>query len=219
MDTGVQGKQYARQMSKAMCNVDPAEEDLPTPPGELSCSALRQLRSVFIVALGRSGSSQLLRVLNSIPGYRISGETDNAWMYLARFARGVGSGNVAAWRKQKLPICETWPAYGERVSVRAASGKAECRSMVGRRHREAAAITAACRNAQHWSLAAKNCQRPETRALCASSSKVRLDCPLACGTCQLARKLPLNVDSGGTCQLRRLLLALHNPAPRAREGA
>ena len=194
----------------------------PVPPGELSCNALRQLRSVFIVALGRSGSSQLLRVLNSIPGYRISGETDNAWMHLARFARGVGSGEAAAWRKQTLPICETWPAYGERVSVRAARAKAGCRHRVGRRHREAAAIarsiarSPACRDAQRWSLAAENCQRPETRALCASSSKVRLECPLACNTCRLARNMPLNLDNAGACQLRRLLLALHNPAPHAR---
>ena len=195
----------------------------PVPPGELSCNALRQLRSVFIVALGRSGSSQLLRVLNSIPGYRISGETDNAWIHLARFARGVGSGDAAAWRKQtRLPICETWPAYGERVSVRAARAKAGCRHRVGRRHREAAAIarsiarSPACRDAQRWSLAAENCQRPETRALCASSSKVRLECPLACNTCWLARHMPLTLDNGGACQLRRLLLALHNPAPHAR---
>ena len=37
---------------------------------------------VFIIALGRTGSTHLLRLLNSIEGYRVSGETDNAWIYL-----------------------------------------------------------------------------------------------------------------------------------------
>ena len=54
---------------------------------ESSCAALGELPCVFIIALGRSGSSHLLRLLNSVPGYRISGETDNAWLYFTRFAR------------------------------------------------------------------------------------------------------------------------------------
>ena len=46
------------------------------------CTELAQLSCVFIVALGRTGSTHLLRLLNTIPGYRLSGETDNAWVYL-----------------------------------------------------------------------------------------------------------------------------------------
>ena len=47
-----------------------------------SCSAIAALPCVFVVALGRTGSTHLLRLLNAIPGYRLSGETDNAWIYL-----------------------------------------------------------------------------------------------------------------------------------------
>ena len=39
-----------------------------------------------MIALGRTGSTHLLRVLNSVPGYRISGETDNAWIHMGWFA-------------------------------------------------------------------------------------------------------------------------------------
>ena len=50
------------------------------------CSTLSQMQCVFILALGRTGSTHLLRLLNSIPGYRISGETDNAWIHMGWFA-------------------------------------------------------------------------------------------------------------------------------------
>ena len=50
------------------------------------CSLISQMPCVFILALGRTGSTHLLRLLNSIPGYRISGETDNAWIHMGWFA-------------------------------------------------------------------------------------------------------------------------------------
>ena len=50
------------------------------------CSAISQMPCLFILALGRTGSTHLLRLLNSIPGYRISGETDNAWIHMGWFA-------------------------------------------------------------------------------------------------------------------------------------
>ena len=50
------------------------------------CSSISQMPCVFILALGRTGSTHLLRLLNSIPGYRISGETDNAWIHMGWFA-------------------------------------------------------------------------------------------------------------------------------------
>ena len=43
--------------------------------------------AVFVLALGRTGSSHLLRLLNAIEGYRVSGETDNAWVYMGRFLK------------------------------------------------------------------------------------------------------------------------------------
>ena len=62
-----------------------------------SCADLAAMPCVFVVALGRTGSTHLLRVLNAIPGYRVSGETDNAWIYLGWWhaaqqqARGAAS--------------------------------------------------------------------------------------------------------------------------------
>ena len=50
------------------------------------CSAISQMPCLFVLALGRTGSTHLLRLLNSIPGYRISGETDNAWIHMGWFA-------------------------------------------------------------------------------------------------------------------------------------
>lgn len=51
-----------------------------------SCRAIAQMPCVFLIALGRTGSSHLLRLLNGIDGYRLSGETDNAWIYMGRYA-------------------------------------------------------------------------------------------------------------------------------------
>ncbi|KAL1527184.1 hypothetical protein AB1Y20_015863 [Prymnesium parvum] len=65
------------------------------PKGD-GCEALKRLRAVFIIALGRSGSSHLLHVLNSLPGYRISGETDNAWVHLGWFARARLAAGISA---------------------------------------------------------------------------------------------------------------------------
>jgi hypothetical protein len=50
-----------------------------------SCRAMGQMPCVFLIALGRTGSSHLLRLLNGIDGYRLSGETDNAWIYMGRY--------------------------------------------------------------------------------------------------------------------------------------
>ena len=54
---------------------------------DASCAELTAMPAVFVLALGRSGSSHLLRILNAIEGYRISGETDNAWIHAGRFVR------------------------------------------------------------------------------------------------------------------------------------
>jgi len=77
--------------------------DLPVP-----CTDMTSLPCVFIIALGRTGSSHLLRVLNSIPGYRISGETDNAWIQLAQYAtsRGIGSQQgLSRLRRNNSALC------------------------------------------------------------------------------------------------------------------
>jgi len=57
------------------------------------CEAISQLPCVFIIAIGRTGSTHLQRLLNAIPGYRISGETDNAWIYMGWYARAEAAAN------------------------------------------------------------------------------------------------------------------------------
>jgi hypothetical protein len=51
------------------------------------CAEQAARPAVFVLALGRTGSSHLLRLLNAIEGYRVSGETDNAWVYMGRFLK------------------------------------------------------------------------------------------------------------------------------------
>ena len=51
------------------------------------CAEQATRPAVFVLALGRTGSSHLLRLLNAIEGYRVSGETDNAWVYMGRFLK------------------------------------------------------------------------------------------------------------------------------------
>ena len=72
-----------------------------------SCDALAELPCVFIIALGRTGSTHLLRLLNEIPGYRLSGETDNAWVYLGW------------WREQLLATAAAASALGRRRRLQA----------------------------------------------------------------------------------------------------
>ena len=90
------------------------------------CAELAALPCVFVLALGRSGSSHLIRILHAIPGYRISGETDNAWLYLARFARLKAArarlhpvANRLHTSEKEPPMCETWPPFYQRASARA----------------------------------------------------------------------------------------------------
>ena len=65
----------------ARCSVVNAAEH------DRQCREFAEFPCVFVVALGRTGSTHLLRLLNSISGYRLSGETDNAWIYMGWFAR------------------------------------------------------------------------------------------------------------------------------------
>ena len=51
------------------------------------CAEQAARPAVFVLALGRTGSSHLLRLLNAIDGYCVSGETDNAWVYIGRFLK------------------------------------------------------------------------------------------------------------------------------------
>ena len=97
------------------------------------CAALAELPALLVVALGRSGSSSLLRLLNAIPGYRISGETDNAWVFQYRHALalapqyiGVGVEKKPLRQLEETPVCEGWAPFGERASARAQRLRSEC---------------------------------------------------------------------------------------------
>lgn len=41
---------------------------------------------VLVVGVGRSGSTLLQRVLNTMPSTNVCGENRNAWLHVARFA-------------------------------------------------------------------------------------------------------------------------------------
>ena len=58
------------------------------------CAALAEMRCVFILALGRTGSTHLLRLLNNLEGYRISGETDNSWIHMGWFMESIRAGSA-----------------------------------------------------------------------------------------------------------------------------
>lgn len=169
---------------------------------------MAQQQCVFIIALGRSGSSQLLNLLNHIPGYRISGETDNAWLFLSRLARH---------REPKLPLCEHWPPFSQRAASRAANLSQYC-NRVPRTRRESQERNEFCRLARRESRVALRCH---TEKRC-HSPRFRLDCPLACGKpCALGTRAPFAYTTGEganelLCDARATMLQLHNPAPRSR---
>ena len=89
-------------------------------PRDATCDELANHRCVFIVALGRTGSSHLLNLLNAIDGYRISGETDNSWLYLGWFASaarggGFNASDALACEMRRLMLAVHNPAPRARV--------------------------------------------------------------------------------------------------------
>ena len=180
------------------------------------CDALASERAVFIVALGRSGSSHLLHLLNAIPGYRVSGETENAWLHLARHARAAPKPAAAA---AAGPLCELphWRAVlGARGRARAAAGGGSCWTTCARQQlRAARRFNKACKEARKAGLAAHGCHAEVTPHACRSSASVALDCPQS----RAARVDPAvrspYADAAQLCAARRLFLAAHNPPPRA----
>lgn len=181
------------------------------------CARLAQLPAVFIVALGRTGSSQLVRLLNAIPGFRVSGESDNAWAYLARHARSTRSALVGIDRMpllfaDKVPVCETWPPWGERASARASVLRERCE----RKHISQRGRSIICRRARQAANDAQRCHEAATARECMSNKQVALDCPLACGSCHPDGQFLTYEHNGELCSARRLVLAVLNPDPRTR---
>lgn len=70
-------------------------------------------RFVFIVTYGRSGSTLLQNLLNSLPGYEIRGENENTCLHLAQaWAVLRNSAQVNARRKSGNPSDQTSPWFG-----------------------------------------------------------------------------------------------------------
>ena len=196
-----------------------------------TCEELAALPCVFILALGRSGSSHLVQILHSIPGYRISGETDNAWVYLARFARLAeamdqkrarvhqATSTAALGRTgsmAELPLCETWRPYYQRAGARATNLTARCRAM---QHEATGSHVSTCKLARETVREAERCNSVKPRECINPRGMLRKklahSCPVACGACRLSSRTPFE-RSVDLCEARRLLLAVHNPEPRAR---
>jgi hypothetical protein len=78
---------------------------------------------VFIVTYGRSGSTLLMGLLNSIPGYLLRGENDGAVYHLYRFHSTCTRRKRRLRRRFELPLDTTNPHFGlddfpGRVSLR-----------------------------------------------------------------------------------------------------
>lgn len=72
---------------------------------------------VFLVTYGRSGSTLLQNLLNSIPGYCIRGENNNALFHLARSWHAlVEAEPMRGMRKAGTPSDQTDPWYGAELT-------------------------------------------------------------------------------------------------------
>ncbi|WP_212525597.1 sulfotransferase [Actibacterium sp. MT2.3-13A] len=72
---------------------------------------------VFIVTYGRSGSTLLQNLLNSIPGYCIRGENNNTLYHLARAWDTVAQAReMQGLRKRGAPSAQTHPWYGAELT-------------------------------------------------------------------------------------------------------
>lgn len=72
----------------------------------------RQLGHLFVVTYGRSGSTLLLGVLNSIPGYLIRGENDGAVYHLHQFHSACVGKKRRLRKRFELPLDSTNPHFG-----------------------------------------------------------------------------------------------------------
>ena len=72
-----------------------------------------QDRHLFIVTYGRSGSTLLQNLVNSIPGYEIRGENNNALLHYFRAWQAIdGSETLAQMRNAGAPTDQTHPWFG-----------------------------------------------------------------------------------------------------------
>ena len=78
--------------------------------GTAAASPRADLRYVFIVSYGRSGSTLVQGVLNSVPGYLIRGENRAAPFRLYQFHQGITAAGDRFSRKEQLTSRDSW--YG-----------------------------------------------------------------------------------------------------------
>lgn len=86
-------------------------------------------RHVFIVTYGRSGSTLLQNLLNSLPGYRIRGENNNALFHIARAWHAIDSAPPMRGMRAAGEVSDqTHPWYGAEAVDPQALGAALART-------------------------------------------------------------------------------------------
>ena len=86
---------------------------------------------VFIVTYGRSGSTLVQKILNSIPGYCVRGENNNGLFYIYQVWREMTQARaIVALRRQKRQSESDHPWYGAELIEPDAFGHALRRTFV-----------------------------------------------------------------------------------------
>ncbi|HEY9292796.1 MAG TPA: hypothetical protein VIP98_16060, partial [Microlunatus sp.] len=84
------------------------KSDLPIPPLGMSHGE-RSLGYLFVVTYGRSGSTLLQGILNSIPGYLVRGENRSVLRHLYKYQQGLDRDRSLLYRpEQPLPTTHAW---------------------------------------------------------------------------------------------------------------
>ena len=92
---------------------------------------LPQDRHLFIVTYGRSGSTLLQNLVNSIPGYEIRGENNNALLHYFRAWKAIeGCETLAQMRAAGFETDQTHPWFGGEKVLPRPMGKALARNFV-----------------------------------------------------------------------------------------
>ena len=88
-------------------------------------------RFVFIVTYGRSGSTLLQNLLNSLPGYLIRGENNNTVLHLAQAWRAINKADQINIRRAKGTVTDqTNPWFGAELIEAKIYGRALAESFV-----------------------------------------------------------------------------------------
>jgi hypothetical protein len=109
-------------------------DDRKTPQpgaGKWSLQKMPHDRHLFIVTYGRSGSTLLQNLVNSIPGYEIRGENNNALLHYFRAWKAIeGCDTLTQMRAAGEPSDQTHPWFGGEKIRPAALGRSLARNFV-----------------------------------------------------------------------------------------